>query len=84
MSKKLRGSYSVYKETVANKGIVSTEMFIISAVIGYLASSWAVWLIAALVLFGVMGTNRFVNWVGNISNLGSLYRSGCIHTIQKH
>ena len=47
MSKRFRGSYSVYKETVANKDIVSTEMFIISAVIGYLASSWAVWLIVA-------------------------------------
>ena len=84
MSKRLRGSYSVYKETVANKGIVSTEMFIISAVIGYLTSSWAVWLIAALVLFGVMGTKigLLIGWV--ITAIWTIFIGLVVYIISKN
>jgi hypothetical protein len=54
--KKLRGSYSVYKETSANKDLVSTEMAIISALVGYFFSSWSIWLISMLLLFSTLGT----------------------------
>lgn len=64
MSKRLRGSMSVYQETKQFKGFVSCEMFIISTIIGYAFQSWTVWFIAFFVLLGSMGTalGLIVGW----------------------
>jgi len=79
MSKRLRGSYSVYKETVANKNFVATEMFVISAGIGYLASSWVIWLLSLLLLFGSLGTKLglIIGWI--ITIIWSLFIGGVFY-----
>ena len=68
MSKRLRGSMSVYKETKEHKNFVSYEMMIFSVVIGYAFQSWAVWLFASIALAGCMGTKLglIIGWVVTI------------------
>ncbi|MGV1100080.1 hypothetical protein ACUUL3_11825 [Thiovibrio sp. JS02] len=68
MTKKLRGSFSVYKETKKNSSFVQTEMLIISIVIGLITSSWFVWLISWFLLAGSMGTKigLIIGWIVTI------------------
>ncbi len=68
MSKRLRGSFSVYKETNKYKNFVQVEMLIISIIIGYSASSWFVWLISCFLLVGALGTKieMIIGWVVTI------------------
>lgn len=68
MSKKLRGSMSVYQETKKNKDFVAFEMLIFSVVIGLGFQSWGIWLISLLVLMGCLGTKvgLIIGWVVTI------------------
>jgi amino acid transporter len=68
MSKKLRGSMSVYKETKEHKDFVMWEMFILSVLIGLGFQSWGVWLFALFILCGSMGTKigLIIGWVVTI------------------
>lgn len=65
MSKKLRGSLSVYKETKTYKDFVWWEMFIIASLIGYFFKSWFVWLIALFISMGSLGTKLglLIGWI---------------------
>jgi len=69
MSKRLRGSMSVYKETKDNKDFVAFEMFALSIGIGYFFQSWIIWLIATLILFGSLGTKvgLIIGWLFTIT-----------------
>jgi len=68
MSKKLRGSFSVYKETNEHKDFVQMEMLIISIIIGLIAQSWFVWLISWFILAGSLGTKvgMIIGWIVTI------------------
>jgi hypothetical protein len=68
VSKRLRGSMSVYKETKKNKDFVTFEMLFLSIAVGYGFQSWGVWLVALFILFGSLGTKLglIIGWIFTI------------------